>query len=256
MDTLITYSTSTEAAPVAGRPELRIEGFGNIASAHIKLAPLTILVGRNNTGKSYVASLLWAVQSFAWLAARGGEAGELRAPEWLRAEIKGAMEKGDGASVTVTAQRAIRTVNAWLANAKSDVVRELMSFDKASIKALSLKLSGQVSLTLTNKLPKFAREFMKPDGERLAWYFNWSPDDAPETDQFKWMMLSHYEDERDLSEALLCYCISILIHRRLEASARSAVYVPAARTGLMLSLRSLYFSLIDNFALTCDRGDR
>ncbi|MBC7907810.1 MAG: AAA family ATPase [Rhodospirillaceae bacterium] len=38
-----------------------IRDFGRIKSADVTLAPLTVLVGRNNTGKSYVASLLWGL---------------------------------------------------------------------------------------------------------------------------------------------------------------------------------------------------
>lgn len=40
---------------------IHVENFGPVASGTITLAPLTILAGRNNTGKSYVSSLLWAL---------------------------------------------------------------------------------------------------------------------------------------------------------------------------------------------------
>lgn len=40
---------------------LQVEGFGPIAKAHIKLAPLVIICGKNNTGKSYLSSLIWGV---------------------------------------------------------------------------------------------------------------------------------------------------------------------------------------------------
>src|SRR4051794_40370193 len=38
---------------------LSVEGFGKIAKGEVTMAPLVVLVGKNNTGKSYLSSLLW-----------------------------------------------------------------------------------------------------------------------------------------------------------------------------------------------------
>ncbi len=40
---------------------LSVRNFGPIAAADVTLAPLTVLIGRNNTGKSYLASLIWGL---------------------------------------------------------------------------------------------------------------------------------------------------------------------------------------------------
>lgn len=40
---------------------LSVENFGCVRRAEITLAPLVVMVGRNNTGKSYLASLIWGV---------------------------------------------------------------------------------------------------------------------------------------------------------------------------------------------------
>lgn len=40
---------------------LHIENFAKITQADIEIRPLTLLVGENNSGKSYIATLLWAV---------------------------------------------------------------------------------------------------------------------------------------------------------------------------------------------------
>ena len=44
---------------VARWPVVRVENYGPIKKAEIELRPLTVLVGRNNTGKSYLASLIY-----------------------------------------------------------------------------------------------------------------------------------------------------------------------------------------------------
>lgn len=40
---------------------LKVEDFGRIERAEIDVRPLTLLIGDNNTGKSYLASLLWSI---------------------------------------------------------------------------------------------------------------------------------------------------------------------------------------------------
>lgn len=42
---------------------LIIEKFGKIERAEIQVLPLTLFVGDNNSGKSYLLSLLWAIYS-------------------------------------------------------------------------------------------------------------------------------------------------------------------------------------------------
>lgn len=42
---------------------LIIEDFGKIKSARIQMNPLTLFVGDNNAGKSYLLSLIWGLYS-------------------------------------------------------------------------------------------------------------------------------------------------------------------------------------------------
>ena len=43
------------------RHHLIIEKFGKIERADIQMAPFTLFVGDNNSGKSYLLSLLWGI---------------------------------------------------------------------------------------------------------------------------------------------------------------------------------------------------
>lgn len=45
--------------PPSSTLTLKVEGLGKLAHAHITPKPLMLLVGENNSGKSYLASLLW-----------------------------------------------------------------------------------------------------------------------------------------------------------------------------------------------------
>ncbi len=42
---------------------LKVSGYGKIESAEIQVAPLTLFVGDNNSGKSYLLSLLWGIRN-------------------------------------------------------------------------------------------------------------------------------------------------------------------------------------------------
>ena len=44
--------------------KLKVSGYGKIEHAEIEVAPLTLFVGDNNSGKSYLMSLLWGIQNF------------------------------------------------------------------------------------------------------------------------------------------------------------------------------------------------
>ena len=42
---------------------LIIEEFGKIKKAQVEISPLTLFVGDNNSGKSYLLSLIWGIYS-------------------------------------------------------------------------------------------------------------------------------------------------------------------------------------------------
>lgn len=43
------------------RWRLSVEGLGRIEHADAEIRPLTLLIGENNSGKSYFATLLWGL---------------------------------------------------------------------------------------------------------------------------------------------------------------------------------------------------
>lgn len=46
-----------------GSWKVRVEDYGKIKSAEIEMAPLTLFVGDNNSGKSYLLALLWGIEN-------------------------------------------------------------------------------------------------------------------------------------------------------------------------------------------------
>ena len=55
---------TTDKADAADTLELEVSDFGPIVNARVALRPLTVLVGPSNTGKSYLATLIYALHRF------------------------------------------------------------------------------------------------------------------------------------------------------------------------------------------------
>ena len=61
--------------------KLKVAGYGKIESAEIEMAPLTLFVGDNNSGKSYLMSLLWGILNLEEVFAGTGSALETEAED-------------------------------------------------------------------------------------------------------------------------------------------------------------------------------
>ncbi len=86
-------ASPTQSAPQDSnsRPfRLEIEKFGKVVSSSIEDAPLTLLLGKNNTGKSYVATLIWALHNSSnFILTAFSQSG---LPKWLRDFISAAVK--------------------------------------------------------------------------------------------------------------------------------------------------------------------
>lgn len=51
--------------------KLLVKDYGKIKSAEIEMAPLTLFVGDNNSGKSFLLSLLWGIENLGIQAILG-----------------------------------------------------------------------------------------------------------------------------------------------------------------------------------------
>lgn len=112
---------------------LNVRGFGKIEEAQLRLAPLMLLVGENNTGKSYLMTLLWG------LFAHGHSVFPKQTPtsKEYKACLQLFCEQPDVVSKELE-EALIAWLNALLARQKNNLVREVLSFDSAEIAHLSI----------------------------------------------------------------------------------------------------------------------
>ncbi len=112
---------------------LNVRGFGKIEEAQLRLAPLMLLVGENNTGKSYLMTLLWG------LFAHGHSVFPKNVPssqEYKRC-LQLLCEQPDAVSKEL--EDAFFTwFNTLLLRNKNNLVREVLSFDDVQIAHLSI----------------------------------------------------------------------------------------------------------------------
>jgi len=118
---------------------LEVEGLGKIERAEVDVRPLTLFVGPNNSGKSYLASLLWG------LVAMQGDLEPPEGPEreavdgWLKSklprnQLAGRVDVGPGELALLDDLfRATLAVNAI------QLTRRIFNSESVSIGALSLR---------------------------------------------------------------------------------------------------------------------
>ncbi len=80
--------------------KLRVSGYGKIESAEIEMAPLTLFVGDNNSGKSYLMSLLWGIRNLGAELLYGERSdppteAEDRLLCWVKEQVEAARELGE-----------------------------------------------------------------------------------------------------------------------------------------------------------------
>lgn len=240
----ISLTFATDMPPKNSRATIAVERFGRVQAAEIQLAPMTILVGRNNTGKSYIASLLWAIRSSRW-GIRPSNRERLPAPEWFREYVESAHATA-AAPLEVSAARVMPYVNEWLARNTDALAADLLSLENASIGKLSFNLSGQVWLSPRSRGPAWA-EGQLENFNLQAWGFS-------ATDIFEEGENGGSLHIGDISAAdqLFGAAIEILLNSSARALWRNALYIPAARTGLVLALKDLAASVMKTFGLSSE----
>lgn len=140
----------------AGRPWIEVEHLGPIARGRVEIAPLTLFVGENNTGKSYLANAIWA------LAQEGPDPTALdhdEAPAWLNEIVESLpAEAGRGPTFRLEgpeyrewvdnaiAKASARTVARALALSADTDLRVMISLDepvsKVSVSRKALSKGG------------------------------------------------------------------------------------------------------------------
>lgn len=259
---------------------LVVRNFGPVAHADINIKPLTILIGPNNSGKSYVAMLLQSI-----LEAQSRVAGaRLRGRgviKYSRSILRKKYEQNKYKMViTKLESRKIRSalLDEWMGpDIKRQIVKDFGSDMRDLVRTgkkvssvevsecdpstgetlkLSIKLGEGVSVRTTAKAASYIAEAVP--GSR---YYHVNTDELPksqsDTDQHVNNVLQELPDKRHFSDAvvgmdpdILCASCArdvtgmVLNQLQFKTVPNNIYYFPAARSGILQGHKALSASIV------------
>lgn len=194
---------------------LIVKDFGKIKEANIHVSPLTLFVGDNNSGKSYLLSLLWALRSVK-AAVLFDDVLQIEHEAFY--DIKDRLCTGyenallnEDYPITLPTQQLISILNICLDRNKDKFVSSIFNDSQVHIGTLQIE-SNAPDLTIT---------LLKQD-------------DAPNHISYKksWMVSGNKRSKEDFAFSTIQHMLRQIIS---DASWNSMFYLPAVRTGFMLS---------------------
>ncbi|MDE7476972.1 MAG: ATP-binding protein, partial [Lachnospiraceae bacterium] len=200
---------------------LIVENYGKIKSANISKKPLTLLVGDNNTGKSYLLSLIWALDSLESDSKllekiKNSEASEayLKIKRKLCDYIQNTQLDSD-LELMLGKEELETLTNEFMRNNKNKFVSNIFNDKNVEIGTLKIELEEGIftNIVYEGKLEGIVR---------YAW-----------DDNRRSVGVENLEDVG--VEAFAVFFIRRIVIWVLSKSDEKTVYLPAARTGFMLA---------------------
>lgn len=210
-----------------GNWKLLVEDYGKIKSAEIEIAPLTLLVGDNNSGKSYLLSLLWGIENLGIETILGNDFMQMKQAEslknWIWKQIDIAIEtKENVVSISSVSDVMEELLNLQLEKNKDRFVKNIFNSEDVGIGKLVIKFTD---------IKKQNIYFKMTENETMQIYVN--------QENHKIMIYeirTNFSSLRELTNInialiTMLYCLLMGIERNEEGY----IYLPSARTGFMLT---------------------
>ena len=258
---------------------IEVKDFGPIVKADVDFRPLTVFIGPSNTGKSYLAVLLYALHQClggmdAPFRTLGIQRRMYRPPvrsthfsnkiekswnDWLAA-----VSKGD--SFPEMPRNLVETIRSILEEAKGLDLhlhnRILQSFGVQDVRELVRRPGSSTSLHIALNVPQAG----KPDAVRYQFQFGSSESKMsgriPATESSPWLsdLLKDFVssmNQTDLQELgsqfetrfILVDLLSKLFQSLIGPSGQRAYYLPADRTGVMHSHQVVVSAIVQNASM-------
>jgi len=221
---------------------LNIKDFGKISRADVEIAPFMLFVGENNTGKSYVMSLLWGLlaQGRLLFPKDTPSSEEYKAcSDWITRNLF-----NERLVVDQEFQNHLLTwFNSILKNKKNELVKKIFASDEMSIGYLALSEFSRkkpLEIKWQEKDPYTSMRFSSgADYVRFPVGSNISEIEKYRMIQYiTWKLLMD-----DLSAPL--FPLNSTFDKRIGGE---SLYLPAARTGFMLTYKSLTAELMNSWS--------
>lgn len=210
--------------------KVTVEQFGKIKHAEIELAPLTLFVGDNNSGKSYLLSLAWAMRAMAKdVVFSVDEIRELKSDAYDEIEkllLRGLDVAESGGVGTIEISEMLPqlqcVINELLNNNKRALVKSLFNSDSVNVGNLALTMPDDITGSI---------ELVREDTMVVASYQG-----AKASFTNLWAIESEagLMSQKQLFCRVYIYWLIMELLNMVEDN-KHAIYLPAARTGFMLT---------------------
>jgi len=209
---------------------LIVEEYGKIQRAEVEISPLTLFVGDNNSGKSYLLSLIWAIFS-------GNQNHIIYSgiEELARVECKDMFDEihsllvansisHEQQPVVIKERDIFVLVNKLLKKNKEELIRSIFNYNEMSVKNIEIETSLDREIVVSKK----------DHGTDALWYHvKISGEDKGVSIGF-----GPSVDINSIAPVRILQLIAeMLINDRTRKS--GVYYLPAARTGFMLAKNTL-----------------
>lgn len=202
--------------------QVNVEKFGKIKKAKVEVSPLTFFVGDNNSGKSYLLTLLWGLQSdkMVRMLTRNIEKIDKKYYQDIYDKIeKFVMEAKEPDKEISFDRREFETlINQLLMKNRNMFVQKLFNSESMSIGELSIKIAGRSKITL--EMGGFMNDpYCFVDYKGLS------------------VGVPVQETEQSVNDVLE-FIIERILNERAYSIVRN-IYFPASRTGFLLAKDSI-----------------
>ena len=208
--------------------KMRVKQFGKIREATIELAPMTLFVGDNNSGKSYLLSLVWAIRTiikdfvFDGRILKNIQSDSYQKLKEIFIEKMQMLQTTDGQTINISAIKTYLQdiINELLIANKDQFVKALFNSDTVQIEELSLEMPDDLDGEIEICIEDDKVEFSYYDINAFIGRDFFANQDRVERLNF-------------VVDAYVMYLITRLLD--VQDDLHENVYLPAARTGFMLT---------------------
>lgn len=203
------------------RYNLIVEDFGKIKQANIEVSPLTLIVGDNNSGKSYLLSLLWGLYSAGHdsFLFRNLEELEIDGYKELYSKIEDMVEASKSEveiEISFHMDEFIKILNAILEMRKDIFVKSIFNYEGISIGKLKIELLRKQQFIIRGSYDgKFLHYSYRPEKRNIG-FSEKLPDDF-------------------IVQRIIQDILSWILNTKKGSRGENVIYLPAARTGFMLA---------------------
>lgn len=208
--------------------QLVVENYGKIERAELNIAPMTLFVGDNNSGKSYLLSLIWALSSgrqdqilYKGLKSLLVEkyTDLYNRFEWLLS--KEAIDKEDR-SIIIEEKELADIMNTVFTMNKDAFVKSLFNYEGMSI--------GKLAIQINESQPYKVIRMPLDDGVGIRIQIN-------EEEKMRFVFVKRADVNAAAIARIVRELLNLILRNELPRSA--TYYLPAARTGFMLAKNSI-----------------